>query len=932
MLTRFFLAMAVVTLLATAWALAQDGPAATDLRAMFPATTSAPTGPLDAGSVELPCYELPAGSVADGDLEKWRGVPPAVSAHWFKHNESNALITPSDEFSPAFYLGRVKDTDDLMVLVVIQDRCVFGYESAQWTFGDNVEIFVDLLRQARLEADPGITTQPSRYQNADSTKPYNDPAAYAQIGLLPRTPLGPGKMLHSRTYGRSSSLNWNITYASTPVSGGVAYEVKIDGQAACKAVGLDALPAIVSIEPVIGAVDYPLLLEAGGWKNHRGYFRTFGDYTTLAYPLRNGAVNTTPLPPQGDKLPAETLASKFGNTVEKIQPVLAKYLVSFGSPLREQMHVEWGGELFYWAACNGILFDKNHLERFLLRVKEKPTWNPFSPGEKVALRAKELLAQAMLNPLQDADARNTVAAAIVADPQLNTPSALVAACLIAAELKVGDPDDLLALLSHEDMTVAVAAGRALVAVGKAEHAAAFRKLYDEKFTALSASKKPDDRALLAAFRVFVQPSLELLEFRVDPPAPPATVLRREILNANTDLPRLMPDDNNHVYNGQLARAWPAEGPRELWRASLGGEGVTATAVEADGKTFVMGGEPVETPTADGKGVNAVYTQFAYCFNASDGTELWKVPVGKGKPTYGTASSPIVDGGRVYFFPMGAAACLNTADGSDVWRSDAFRTPTFPSPILIGDVLYIPGKSLWAVNKMTGELLWTSPADPADPADRRDHSLASPAYTEIDSVPVLITGFGNGPNAEIVGLNPADGELFFRKAITSSWGLCSSPVIDGSRLYVCSGQAGQEFFACFQLFVRDGKVLAMPVFSRPDRQSNYSATLAVWDGAVYGFGNAGLECCDAATGDLLWSEKSLGGLETVSHLLLADGLLLIRSGQTLVLAEANKSAYRERGRFDAPIKLTVQQHTLANGRLYLRGEDTLIVYEVGVKPE
>jgi len=929
MLKRIILTMFVAGSLATAWALAleleEQASSTANLPGVFPATTSAPTAPLDAATTVLPCYELPAGSVADGNLEKWKGVPPAVSAEWFKHNESNALITPCDDFSPAMYLGRIKDTDDLMVLIVIQGRCVFGYESAAWTFGDNVEIFIDLYRQARLEADPGITTQPARYQNHDATKPYNSHAAYAQVGLLPRTPLGPGKMLHSRTYGRASSVNWNITYASMPVSGGVAYELKIDGQAALKAVGLDALPDIISIEPVIQAVDYPLLLEAGAWKNHRGYFRTFGDYTTLAYPLRNGAVNTKPLPPQGDKLPGVTLAAKFGSTPEEIK----KHLASLYDPATRIVTSQvWPGELFYWASCNGIKLDKNDLFLFLLTSEDEPIPDHRLAHEANAntQRQRELSIQAMLSPSQDADVRSAVAEAIIARAQQNTHRALVTACLIAAELKSGDPDHLVALLGHEDMTVAISAARALVEVGKKEHAVAFRKLYDEKLAALAASKKPDDRAMLSATRVFLQPPLELLEFRVDPPAEPKSVLQREILQENTDLTRLMPIDNNHVYNGKLARTWPAGGPKELWRQSIGIEGVMATAVEAGGKTFVMGGEFVETPAAEGQAATSAYIQFGYCFNAADGTPLWKKPIGKGRPTYGTAGSPIIDGDRVYFFP-GATVCLSVADGSEVWRSDVFRSPTFPSALLVGDVLYIPGKSLWAVNKMNGELLWTSPPDPAD---RRDHSLASPGYTEIDGVPVIVTGFGSGGHSELVGLNPKNGEVFFSKALQASWGLCSSPVIAGSRLYVCCGQMGQEFFACYQLFAKDGKVLATPVFTRPDRQSNYSATLAVWEGAVYGFGNAGLECCDAATGDLLWSEKSLGGLEIASHVLLADGLLLIRSGTTIVLAEANKTEYRERGRFEVPFKLAAQQHTLANGRLYIRGEETLIVYDVGAE--
>ena len=49
---------------------------------------------------------------------------------------------------------------------------------------------------------------------------------------------------------------------------------------------------------------------------------------------------------------------------------------------------------------------------------------------------------------------------------------------------------------------------------------------------------------------------------------------------------------------------------------------------------------------------------------------------------------------------------------------------------------------------------------------------------------------------------------------------------------------------------------------------------------------------------------------------------------LVLAEANRTGYRELGRVNPGIKLGIpQQPTIFNGRLYLRGNDTVVCYEV-----
>jgi len=65
------------------------------------------------------------------------------------------------------------------------------------------------------------------------------------------------------------------------------------------------------------------------------------------------------------------------------------------------------------------------------------------------------------------------------------------------------------------------------------------------------------------------------------------------------------------------------------------------------------------------------------------------------------------------------------------------------------------------------------------------------------------------------------------------------------------------------------------------------------------------------------------------LIVADGLIfaLTKKGD-LVLAEANQTGYKELGRVATRIKLGIpQQPTIANGRLYVRGDTTVVCYQV-----
>jgi hypothetical protein len=62
---------------------------------------------------------------------------------------------------------------------------------------------------------------------------------------------------------------------------------------------------------------------------------------------------------------------------------------------------------------------------------------------------------------------------------------------------------------------------------------------------------------------------------------------------------------------------------------------------------------------------------------------------------------------------------------------------------------------------------------------------------------------------------------------------------------------------------------------------------------------------------------------------ADGLIfaLTRSDE-VVLAEASRERYRELGRMRPGIELGRQQQpTIANGRMYIRGEKAVVCYQI-----
>jgi outer membrane protein assembly factor BamB len=405
---------------------------------------------------------------------------------------------------------------------------------------------------------------------------------------------------------------------------------------------------------------------------------------------------------------------------------------------------------------------------------------------------------------------------------------------------------------------------------------------------------------------------------------------------NTDLPRFLPNNGNCVLPASgLLRSWPAGGPKELWRTKVGHG--KAAVVEVAGRAFTAG-------ELDGK-------QMAICLDPAIGAIRWKHSL-LDRPNrhfeWGPCTSPVVDGDRVYYIAYAVGndvwdmrcpiVCLKT-NGTPLWRADkTFFGTEASTPLVVGDTLYVGADSpqrdvLVALDKYTGKLRWSVRADP--PKKDELGAPASLTYQVVDGVPQVIVGtYGT---RELLGVHAETGQLMWRYPYPARIiiGLIATPVAIDRRLYVCGGEGrGQEFSALLEMKGDAGKISFREVYVSTDLQTNKYHTPSIYQGAVFGFGGGAkagfLHATNLDDGLLLW-KRAAPEWTNEQNLMIADGLIFaLTKDDQLVLAEASRDAYKELGRFHLgkDIKLGRPQHpTLANGRLYIRGSESVACFQV-----
>lgn len=405
--------------------------------------------------------------------------------------------------------------------------------------------------------------------------------------------------------------------------------------------------------------------------------------------------------------------------------------------------------------------------------------------------------------------------------------------------------------------------------------------------------------------------------------------------AEGDLFRFLPNDGNCVLPaGGLLRKWPTEGPKRLWQADIGwgksgvvvADGLCFTAAEIDGKQWALALDP-----ATGQ------TRWKYLLFPKENKHFERGP----------CITPVVDGDRVYYIPYAnhqgdvwemrsPIICLKT-DGTELWRAEkTFWGTEGSTPLIVGETLYCGADNpqqtvLVALDKRTGALRWSVQAK-----SEKKNELGAPAsltYQVVAGIPqIIVATYGT---REVLGVHADSGEVLWRYPYPADImiGLMATPVAVGNRLFLSGGEGkNRNFSALLEMRAEGGKIRFREVYTSTELQTNMFHTPAIDRGTVFGFGGGAkagfLHATNFDDGRLLWKEESRDWTKD-QNLVVADGLIFaVTRNDELVLAEASREGYRELGRVKTGIELGRSQHpTIAHGRLYIRGNQSVVCYQV-----
>jgi len=386
------------------------------------------------------------------------------------------------------------------------------------------------------------------------------------------------------------------------------------------------------------------------------------------------------------------------------------------------------------------------------------------------------------------------------------------------------------------------------------------------------------------------------------------VLARPVSAAGGDWPQwLGPDRSCVVPAGSLPAAWPAGGPKLLWKVPCG-QGCSTPVVSA-GRVVVM----------DRVGD----TERIVCLSARDGKELWKVRYAEtfkapgGRWGHGARSTPATDGKEVYCLGVGGQlSAVELATGKVRWRRPLLAARSnlkygaYANVLLAGELLIVMkaySPAVLALEKRTGKTVWT--------ALGTGQYLGSPVCTRLAGRQQLVAAV----QKYIAGLDPKTGKLLWKHTHPKPVDAFFTPAVHRDVVYFNGyGIPGYAFKV-----IAEGAGFRTVELWRSGQVRTWFNGAAARNGRLYvaaqAYKQPYLFCCDVTSGKVLWRFRIPGLGTKVASWVIVSGerlLVMVEDGRVILGRDAG-DAFEELGRTRILSKTAFAMPAVVDGRLYAR---------------
>ena len=315
-------------------------------------------------------------------------------------------------------------------------------------------------------------------------------------------------------------------------------------------------------------------------------------------------------------------------------------------------------------------------------------------------------------------------------------------------------------------------------------------------------------------------------------------------------------------------------------------------------------------------------EYLAAFDAQTGKEIWRnkidsIFIDPDDFGDGPRSTPLVSQNMIFSFSSyGKLTAHSISDGKQLWQVDFItefgsKTPRWgfsSSPVIVDGVLIIEAggtedRAFTAFDPASGKLLWAK--------GKGNASYCSPLVAEIDGQTQIIFA-----NQKTLSSYNSKGETLWTYAMKMNGPTAMPTLVDSNKIFICTVRSsGFEIVE-----VKDNAVTE--VLQAPTMKNDYSSTL-YYDGHLYGFNVAALQCISAETGEKKWTKRGFG---KGSLILVGDKLLVLSDKGLLIQVKADPTAYSEQRRFQAIKGKSWTAPSFVNGKIYLRNQSEMACYK------